>query len=430
MSTSHLHRRTFLRGSGVLLGLPMLEAMAPRRLFGATAERDDLSPRRMVAILASMSLVPRYFFPESAGKNYESTPYLDILKQHREQLTVLSGTSHPEVDGGHHAESCFLTAAPHPGGSGFKNTISLDQYAAERIGYRTREPSLVLHAGPEAKKHGLSYTASGVNLPALDKPSEIYKRLFLSGSPDEVEARVDELRVGRSILDAVANRAKGLERRVGANDRQKLDEYFTSVRELEQRMLAEQQWERTPKPKVDVPMPKDIEDNAEIVGKTRLIYQMATLALQTDSTRIITIKVHSYGRVNVDGVDQGHHQLTHHGNRPEALAQLRKIEEARLAEFNEFLTSLSETSEAGSSLLDRTSVLYGSHMGDANRHSNTNLPILLAGGGFRHGQHLAFNKNQNLPTCNVFVSMLQRLGIETDRFASSSGTVTGLEMTS
>jgi len=420
---SSIKRRHFLRASGVALALP---ALLPRT---ACAADEAEAPRRMVLINASMGLLPKHFFPQSDGRDYERSDYLALFSPLKDKFTVFSGLSHPEVDGGHHAEICYLTGAPHPGASGFKNTISLDQYAAERIGIRTRVPSLVLHAGPGARKNGLSWTASGVAIPAEDKPSEVYKRLFLSGSRQEVEAQVEQLRTGRSVLDAVADRARALKRNVGAGDRAKLDEYFSSVRELEQRLLTAEEWERKPKPSVGAPMPKDIKDNAEIVGQARLMYQMAKLALQTDSTRIISLKVHSYAQVNIEGVDQGHHALTHHGNRAEALAQLRLIEEARLQELRDFLMSLDETQEHGETLLDRSMVLYGSHMGDANRHSNDNLPILLAGGGFRHGQHLAFDRQNNLPLGNLFVSMLQRVGVETDRFSSGSSTLRGFEMT-
>lgn len=419
------NRRRFLRASGVALALPMLDAFVPRSALAAGGRPN--APRRMVLINASMGLLPQEFFPEGDGRNYQASRYLNPFADLKEKMTVFSGLSHPEVDGGHHAEICYLTAAPHPGGSGFKNTISVDQYAAERVGIRTRVPSLVLHAGPGGRKNGLSWTSSGISIPPQDKPSEVYKRLFITGSPQETQEQVERLQLGRSILDTVADRARSLQRSLGSADRAKLDEYFTSVRELERRLHTAEAWEHKPKPRVEIPQPKDIRDNAEIVAKARLMYQIVKLALQTDSTRIISLKVHSYGRVKVEGVEQGHHELTHHGNRPEALAQLRLIEEARLREFHEFLTALDETAEQGESLLDRTMVMYGSHMGDANRHTNHNLPVLLAGGGFRHGQHLAFDTKDNTPLCNLFVSMLQQMGIETDQFASSSGTLSGLD---
>lgn len=421
---AHLTRRNFLRTSGVALALPMFSSLLPRSLARSSAAAS--APRRMVLINASMGLLPGHFFPNGEGHDYQPSDYLEMFSGLRDKFTVFSGLSHPEVDGGHHADICFLTGSPHPGASGFKNTISVDQFAAERVGIRTRLPSLVLHSGPENHKSGLSWTSSGVNIPAENKPSAVYQRLFLNGNRKEVEAQFEKLRTGRSILDTLADRASSLERRLGSHDREKLDEYFTSVRELEQRLVTAEEWERQPKPSVDRPMPKDIKDNAEIVGQTRLMYEMAKLALQTDSTRIISLKIHSYARVNVDGVEQGHHQLTHHGNRPEALKQLRLIEEARLRELKGFLSALDDTNEDDGSLLDQTMVLYGSHMGDANRHSNDNLPVMLAGGGFKHGQHLAFDKDRNKPLCNVYVSMLQRMGIEADRFASSTGTLTGL----
>jgi len=421
-----LHRRTFLRAAGVSLALPLFDATLRRGYAKPVDAPDGPAPHRMLMICATMGVLPRNFFPKKAGRGYDSTPYLDILKAHRQRMTVMSGVSHPEVDGGHHADRVFLSAAAHPGASGFRNTISVDQYAAERIGHLTREPSLVLHAGPEAHKPGLSWTGSGVSIPAENKPSKLYRKLFLTGSKADVDARIAELKHGRSILDTVYDRGKTLARDLGTNDRHKLDEYFTGIRELEKRMVAAEAWEKTPKPKVDMVEPKDIRDNSEIVGWARIMYQMIKLAFQTDSTRIISLNVHSYAKVRVDGVQGGHHELTHHGNRPDALKQLTLIEEARLRELRDFLDSMAATEEAGGSLLDRTMVMWGSHMGDANRHTNDNLPVTLIGGGFRHGQHLAFDPKRNEPLCNLYVSMLQRMGIETDSFASSSGTLRGL----
>lgn len=429
-SSRRVPRRSFLRASGVSLALPLLDVYAQRGIAAPPVAEPDHAPHRMVMIGASMSLIPWHFFPSKAGADYESTPYLDIFKNHRERMTVLSGVSHPDVNGGHHADQCFLTAAPRPGSSGFRNTISVDQFAAERIGHLTREPSLVLHAGPGGHKPGLSWTGSGVNIPPETKPSQLYKRLFLSGDKQQIDEQVERLRTGRSILDIVNDRARRFENELGAPDRHKLDEYFTSIRELEKRMVAAEQWEKTPKPSVDVPMPQDVKDNSDILSMARLMYRMVKVALQSDSTRIVTLNVHSYAQVKIDGVEGGHHQLTHHGKRPEALEQLRRIEEARLHEFREFLDTLAHTEEADQSLLDRTMVMYGSHMGDANKHSNDNLPAMLIGGGFKHGQHLAFDEQRNYPLPNLYVSMLQRLGIETDRFSTSTGTMRGLEMAS
>lgn len=412
-------RRAFLRGSGAALALPLLEAMRPTCARAA----ESPAPRRMIAVETNQGIVPQFFFPKDGAKGAAS-PYLDILKSHRDRLTAFSGVSHPEVDGGHTAEVCFLTAAPHPGRAGFRNTISLDQYAAERIGHSTRFPSLTLSVNTRAS---ISYTGAGVQVPGEDSPSRLFRRLFVQGTAAEVDAQVERLRIGQSVLDSVGDRAKSLGRAVGPGDRDKLDEYFTGVRELETRLHAAAEWERKPKPKVNVPAPADVNDPGALVEKLRTLFDLARLAFVTDSTRLVTVYVYqNNARVNIDGVLEATHPLTHHGNRPEKLDQLRLIEGAQFAELDRLLTGLKSATEGGETLLDRTMVLFGTCMGNANAHSNTNLPVVLAGGGFKHAGHLAFDRDRNYPLPNLYVSMLQRLGIETDKFASATGTMRGL----
>jgi hypothetical protein len=319
----------------------------------------------------------------------------------------------------------FLNA-PHPGSGAFKNTISLDQFAAERIGTLTRFPSLVTRVGNE--NGSLSYTRSGVMIPADRSPVALYRKMFVQGTPKETDARVEDLRVGRSVLDFVDDSAKKLQKDLGPRDRERLDQYFTSVRELETQLARSQEWERRPKPEVAAPEPKDAGPG-QLATASRVLFETLRLALETDSTRLVTVFVNSIGVANdIPGVQHETHSLTHHGNRPETLAELRKIEEAQLKALAGLLGGLRGVREAGETLLDRTMVLYGTCMGSANSHANTNLPVLLAGGGFRHGRHLAFDRQRNYPLPNLFVSMLQRLGLEADRFASSTGTMRGLEM--
>ncbi len=424
----HLKRRTFLRGFGATLSLPFLDAMLPGFARGQSAAAEP--PQRMLAVMTNMGILPQYYFPKTAGSEWESTPYLDVLQDFRKDMTVLSGVSHPDVDGGHHADIAFLTAAPHPGRGNFRNSISLDQFAAQRIGQNTRFPSLSMLVGVEGKR-SLSWTNDGVMIPSEKSPGEIFKRLFVQGTASEVEAQVSRLREGRSILDTVADRARSLEKTLGSKDRDKLDQYFTSVREAEQRLHKAEEWEHHPKPEIDAEPPKDIADPTDLVGKSRLIYDMAKLALQTDSTRIVTVFIEEDHNptVKVAGVSHGHHSLTHHGNKPENLSELRRIEEAQFGTFRDLLTGLRDFEEGGSTLLDQTSVVYGTNMGNANAHSNDNLPVLLAGGGFKHGQHLAFDQKNNEPLANLFVSLLQRMGIEEEQFASGTRTLPGLEMT-
>jgi hypothetical protein len=409
-----LGRRAFLRNSGICLSLPFLDAMRPA--FAADAGSQAV-PRRMVAIETNMGILPQFFFPERAGKDYIASPYLERLAKHRNNMTVFSGVSLPGVTGAHAAEKCFLTGTPHPERGGFRNWVSLDQYAAEHIGNQTRYPSLVLAMSGEGNQT-LSYTRSGAPISAERSPKKLFQRLFVQGDPKEVEANVEALKQGRSMLDFVGEQSKRLNRSLSPADRQRMDQYFTSVRELERRLASAQAWEYKPKPVVAAQAPEDIEDQKEFVRKTGLMFDVIKLALETDSSRIISLFVDTTVI----------HNITHHGNRPEVIAELRSKEEGQFDVLNAFLNSLQDTPEEGQSLLDRTMVLYGTCMGSANSHSNVNLPVLIAGGGFRHGQHLAFNTEHNYPLSNLYLSMLRRLNIETDNFSTSKGTMTGLEL--
>jgi hypothetical protein len=406
-----LSRRSMLRGAGVALALPWLDAMQPS-LFAAPAER----PRRMVAIETNMGILPQYFFPEGAGRDYQASPYLERLATHRPQMTVFSGVSLPGVTGGHAAERCFLTGTPHPERGGFRNGVSLDQFAAEQLGNRTRYPSLVLAVTNENPT--LSFTRSGAPIPAEKSPRKLFERLFLQGKPEEVEANVEALREGRSLLDLVGNQARRLGHSLPASDRQRLDQYFTAVRDLEQRLHSSEQWEQKPKPEVEGKPPEDITDPQAFARRTGQMFDVIKLALETDSTRLVSLFIDTTVI----------HNITHHGNRPEVLAELRAKEETQFDVLKAFLDALTATHEGDSPLLDQTMVLYGTCMGSANSHSNSNLPVLLAGGGFRHGQHLAFDTENNYPLSNLFVSMLQRLGLETDQFSTGTSTFRGLEL--
>lgn len=420
-----LSRRTFLRGAGVALALPSLDAMWPA-LARSQETQAALSPRRMIAIHTNMGILPMYFFPEEKGHQYKASPYLQILEAHRSRMTIFSGVSHPEVDGGHQAEQAFLTAAPHPGSGSFKNSISLDVYAAEHLGPVTRFPILPTRIGHEMGS--LSYTRSGVQIPAERSVSAIYRKLFVQGSPQETQARIRDLRNGRSILDFVHDGAKDLQHRLGPSDRSRLEQFFTSVRDLETQMFKAEEWETRPKPRVEQPEPQDA-GNGEFAKAHKLLYDIIRLAIETDSTRLVTVFINTLGvATDIPGVSHETHSLTHHGNRPEVLAELRRIEEMQFRALRDLLDGLARTPETEQSLLDRTMVLYGTCMGSANSHSNTNLPVLLVGGGFKHAGHLVFDTQRNYPLPNLFLSMLHRLGIPADRFASSTGTMRGLEL--
>jgi hypothetical protein len=412
-----LSRRNFLRAAGVSLALPWLDALAQ-----TPAARP---PRRMVCICTPLGLHAPNLFPERTGRDYGLTPYLEPLREFRDDFTIVSGLSHPEVGSSHDSIFSFLTAAPHPERrAGFRNSISLDQFAATHIGGETRFPSLAL----SCEGFSLSWTRSGAIVPSDSFPSTVFARLFLEGRPDEVEAQVRRLRDGRSILDTVGDQARNLQPRLGAADRDKLDEYFSSVRELERGLANSEAWSKRPRPRVDARPPQDNRNPADVAGKAQLMFDLIHLALQTDSTRLITLLLLGTSLVPpIAGVNLGHHDLSHHGQDPSKIAQLRTVELEKMRTFRAFLAKLKETREQDASLLDRTMVFFSSNLGNASSHSTRNLPVLLAGGGFRHGQHLAFNASNPPPLSNLYVSMLQRLGVSADTFGSSTGTLSGLE---
>ena len=416
-------RRQFLRATGVTLGLPLLDYFLPRVRAG---EKAPAVPRRMVCLCTPLGLHPENFFPEAAGKDYALSPYLELLKDYRDDFTVISGLSHAGMSSGfaHQASASFLTGAPGAGRPGFRNAVSLDQFAADYIGSQTRFPSLAL----SAEGSGLSWTRTGALVPAATSPSRVFARLFLEGRADEVQSQLRRLEDGRSILDDVRGEANRLRSDLGSDDRDKLDEYLTSVRELEQRLLKDEGWAKTPKPKVDAQPPTDIPNLADLIGRSRLLFDLTHLALQTDSTRLITIMLAGTTYVPpIQGVTLGHHDLSHHGKDPGKLDQLKTVELETMKTLRDLFAKLKQTPEGDANLLDRTTVFLGSNLGDGSSHSVKNLPVLVAGGGFKHGQHLPFDPQNPPPLCNLYVSMLQRLGIETDKFGTSTGTLSGLE---
>lgn len=426
-----MSRRHFIRGVGVALALPFLDSMiAP---FARAAEvtsplAPNATPRRMFAICNNLGLLPAQFFPQGTGRDYVASPYLQSLQEHRNDFTVFSGVSHPNVDGGHPSDVSFLTAAPHPASSSFRNTISLDQYVGERIGVLTRFPSLTLAVNGN---RSLSCTGTGVAIPPEQSAAAVFRQLFLQGTPAEVAAKMRELDTGRSILDTVARQAKLLQREVTGEDRSRLDQYFSSVRDLEQRLQTSKGWESKPKPVITAPEPVDPTSPAQYMDKVKLMYDLVRLAFESDSTRAITLMLNSVGTpvVQIPGatITDGYHNLSHHGKAEDKLAQLQTIDQSHMRLLAGLFADLKSVREGEARLLDRTMILYGSNLGDANAHSTSNLPVLFAGGGFRHGHHLEYDKQQNYPLPNLFVSMLQRMGLEEGRFASSTGTMRGLE---
>lgn len=423
---NRLNRRTVLRGTGVALGLPWLTAMRPAYANDSSTMCDGDGAKRFVAVTLGLGLVAENLNPKEAGVDYQPSRYLRELTDLRDKVTVVSGSSHPDVTGGHRAEASILTATPMGTAGRAVNSISIDQYLAKHLGDATRYPSLVLATGGS---NSPCYTDNGSMIPPQASPARLFADLFVDESKKEQTKQAQRVQQGRSIMDLVAEDAKSLQRDLGSADRDRLDAYFSSVRQFEQRMQKAQQWAMLPKPEVDAKQPVDIQNPHDLVGRMKSMCDVIKLALQTDSTRFVSLHLPAGGGVvPIEGVDEGYHSLSHHGKDEEKLDQLALVEEAIVGQWGEFLRELRSVDESQRTLLDSTSVMLTSNLGNASNHDNRNMPVLLAGGGFTHAGHLEFDKKQNYPLPNFFVSLAQNCGMEVDRFASSTGTMTGLEL--
>ncbi|MEC9092498.1 MAG: DUF1552 domain-containing protein, partial [Planctomycetota bacterium] len=328
-----LSRRAALKASGVTIALPLLES-----LDGAVGADLADSPKRMVLICNTLGLYPPSLYPRKTGVDYPMTGYLKLLQEHRRNFTLFSGLSHPDQHGKepHDTEMTWLTSARNPGLGGFKNTISVDQYAAEKLGHVTRFRSIALSTNTQESQ---SYTGNGVMLPAEDKPSKLFEKLFLKGSPAEVNRKRQSLADGRSILDFVGGQADALRQRASRNDHRKLEEYFDAIRKAELELAEAEAWIDRAKPKIGVKKPEDIADRRDLIGRTEALFNLIPLILQSDSSRIITMVIQDHGVVPmIKGVSAGHHPLSHHGQDPEKIKQLQVIESQLLRCFNRFLT--------------------------------------------------------------------------------------------
>lgn len=416
-------RRYFLKSVGATLSLPTLHSLLPNTLgassaLGATVS-DAATPNRMVAVANLLGYQLPYFFPKTPGKNYESTRLLKSLEDLREDYTLYRGLDHG-VKGGHFAVHAFMTGVLSIDAKGRPDgNISLDQLAAESVAGRTRFPSLTV--GSESGIHGgcqLSWTRSGVRVPPIPGPKELFERLFVGEPPSKLNQVKDKHALQGSILDAINDDARTLQKRIDQEDRDKLDQYLTSVREVEQQLQLKEQWVEVPKPKAPFEQPK----NKNMVEDLPLLYDLMVLALQTDSTRIATLEIGGDFEPKHLGIQSGYHGLSHHGKEQENIDQLLVIEEYQVQQFARFLDKLKGIEDGEGNLLDHTSVIFGSGMANANSHSNSNLPVILAGGGFDHGEFKDVPMDHHkVPLCNLYLSVLNRFGVERDNFGSSTG---------
>lgn len=410
------------------IALPALESLRPAASASAAAAASDTSPRRLVCIGNEFGMYSGEFWPEKGGTNYESKALLKPLVPHRDQFTLFSHLDHGHK-GGHFAVHTFLTGVKSEEAKAMPDGgISVDQRAAEHVGSQTRFPSLTI--GSEDGLHGgcmMSWTRTGTRIPPIAGPRQLFEMLFVEEDSQSKQRIADRLAMQGSILDAVLGDAHTLGRRLNKDDGRKLAEYLSSVRDVELKLSLDRRWQNIAKPKTTLPVPVD----QGLAKDLPAIYELIALALQTDSTRIATLEIGGSFAVSDLGIKQGYHALSHHGQLPENIELLVQIELYQMQQFARFLERLQAIPEpTGGTLLDRTMVLHGSGMGNANSHINTDLPIILAGGGFRHGSHKVYpaEANRRVPLANLYVSMLQRFGVEADRFSGSTGTLTGLEM--
>lgn len=416
MPTQRIDRRSFLRASGVLIGLPFLEAMVPAR--AADTKKGPIDPPRMVLIGQPLGMYGPNFFPAKAGKDYEPSRYLKLLQAQRDRFTVFSGMSH-RYAAGHFAEvGIFTGVAPEfIRDKDIKNGISLDQEAAAHIGNQTRFPSMNIGGGDVA------WNRRGVRIPAEQRATQVFRKLFIAGTPEEEARELQRVKDGQSILDDVGGQIKALNRKGGSNDRERLDLFLTSVREAEQSLQQDEHWSKTPKPKVDFQTPTTDYSGPQLLERSRQWYNIVHLALQTDSTRVISLWIGSQERPEITGVTIGHHDASHHGQDPGKLEQLALIEEAEIQVLGEFLDKMKATKLGNDTLLDRTAILYTSNLGNSSSHDNNNLPIILAGGSFKHQGHLAYDTKNNTLLSNLYVRMLHHMGIEAKSFGASNGII-------
>ncbi len=417
-------RRFLLRSLGATLALPGLSSLTAKTVGGSTAlqaaKGAGIGARRFVAIGNLLGFQTKQLFPATNGRAYEKTALLEPLWDNRELMTVFRGLDHG-VKGGHFAVHSFLSGVLNSEAQNRADgNVSLDQFLAEEIGHQTRFSSLTV--GSEGGIHGgcqLAWTKSGVRVPPITNPAELFEKLFIGDSEERRVRREQENRVQASILDSVREEAKRLSRQVNQEDKDKLDEYFTSVRDVEKRLELRQRWTHHPKPAA----PFDKPANRNAVDDLPLLYELIALALQTDSTRIATLEIGGDFLPQHLGIKKDYHGLSHHGNDAESIAHLVTLERYQIEQYSKFVGRLAQIKDGEGSLLDSTTVLFGSGMGDANSHKNSDLPIFLAGGGYKHGafREVTREVNHKVPLCNLFVDIAQKMGVETDAFGSSTG---------
>lgn len=421
-----LHRRRFvIQSVAGSIALPGLASLSADSLEGGSPlrETNGAGPeaRRFVAIGNLLGFQQKHLFPKTTGKQYEETPLLKMLAANREHTTVYRGFDHG-LRGGHFAVHTFLSGVLHHESKNRQDgNVTIDQFIADAVGKETRFPSLTI--GSEGGIHGgcqLSWTRSGIRVPPITGPADLFERLFVTESKERRAQKVKANSLQASILDSITEEANSLSSRVNREDKEKLDEYFSSIRDVEKRLEVRRRWADQPKP--NAPFEKPANQNT--VEDLPMLYELMALALQTDSTRVATLEIGGSFLPQHLGIDKSYHSLSHHGNDEDSIAHLVTLESYQLQHFSRFLTRLAGIQDGDQSLLDSTAVLFGSGMGSGNSHTNSDLPIVMAGGGYGRGDFREVESKglKKVPLCNLFLDIAQRMGIERDSFGTSTGT--------
>ena len=437
-----LDRRTVLRGTGAVLALPMMEAMMPNS--SVAAEAADAARKRLHVIYTPNGMMMEHWTPAAAGKDYELTPILQPLAPYRDKFVVISGLDQAQAEAlgdgaGDHGRCCgsWLTGmhVKKTEGADLASGVSMDQVVAKQFGDLTQIPSLEMGLEPPslvgscdtgyscAYTNTLSWSSASTPLPVTVNPREVFERLFGDGDNLDAKSRLAQLKRQASILDFVAGDAKRLSSRMSANDKKKLDEYMTSVRDIERRI---QKMEKRGPDTAALPayarptgVPDDFQQHA------RMMIDLMILAAQADLTRVNTLMLarevsgRSYPEI---GVPDAHHALSHHGNDPEKIAKLTKINTLHMEQIAYYVKRMSETKDGNGTLLDHSLLLAGASLADPNKHEHRNLPTIVAGGLIPGNRHIAAAKGT--PMTNMMLSMMDTLGVHTERLGDSTGRLT------
>ena len=410
----NLSRRRVLQGTGIALALPLMDSQLSR-----AEEKLDANPRRLVCIGNHLGYYPGNFFPKDAGLDYQISPTLQAVQRHRDDFTVFSNLD-DGMTGGHNGVKAFLSGIRKDESSGFPDkNMTIDQVAAEHVGAATRFPSITagLDNGTD-----LCWTRSGVRIPPVNNPARLFEALFVQSDAASIGKERTRLTHRASVLDALRESAGKLERQLSAADRQKLDQYLTSVRAVEKQLQMSRTWLDKPKP--TSPIDPVVDQERMHIEEIPLFYDLLTLALQTDSTRVATFEIPMGFRTSELEVGS-YHGLSHHSKSEERLGQLQIVEVYLMKQFAHFIDQMKEAQ-----VFDHTAVVLGSGMGNGSSHSNRNLPVILAGGGMNHRGHMVcpVEDHKRVPLSNLWLSTLQWFGVEADRFGKSTGTFSPMNL--